>query len=65
MKRLSQDMSIRGSSPCRELKEHPEFATPAVVDGILNLMALFENQTPGNGYYGKEKGRIYGNKIID
>ena len=55
---------IFASLAIRALKEHPKFATPAVVDGILRLMALFENQTPGNGYYGKEKGRIYGNKII-
>ncbi|WP_201743717.1 hypothetical protein [Roseiconus nitratireducens] len=55
---------IFASLAIRALKEHPRFATPAVVDGILKLMALFENQTPGNGYYGKKKGRIYGNKII-
>ena len=47
----------------RALKEHPEFATSSIVDGIRKLMALFNNAPPGNGYYGKEKGRIYGNKI--
>ena len=26
-------------------------------------MVLFKNATPGSGYYGKEKGRIRGNKI--
>ena len=55
---------IFASLAIRALKEHPKFATPALVDGIRKLMALFENQTPGNGYYGKEKGRIYGNKVI-
>ena len=30
------------------LKEHPEFATPAVVDGIRKLMVLFENVHIGN-----------------
>lgn len=47
----------------RALKEHPEFATPSVVEGIRKLMALFNGATPGNGYYGKEKGRIHGHKI--
>lgn len=54
---------IFGSLAIRALREHPEFATPAVVDGILKLMALFRNETPGSGYYGKAKGRIHGNKI--
>jgi hypothetical protein len=54
---------IFASLAIRALKEHPEFATPAVVDGILKLMALFTNAHPGSGYYGKEKGRIYGNKV--
>ena len=26
-------------------------------------MVLFSNETPGSGYYGKEKGRIHGDKI--
>jgi hypothetical protein len=34
-----------------------------VVDGILKLMALFNEAHPGSGYYGKEKGRIRGNKV--
>lgn len=54
---------IFASLAIRALKEHPELATPAVVDGILKLMALFVDAHPGSGYYGKEKGRILGNKI--
>lgn len=54
---------IFASLAIRALKEHPELATPAVVDGILRLMALFGKETPGSGYYGKEKGRIHGDKI--
>ena len=54
---------IFASIAIRALKEHPEFATPSIVDGIRKLMALFNNAHPGSGYYGKEKGRIYGNKI--
>jgi len=55
---------IFASLAIRALKEHPEYATPAVVDGIRKLMALFVNETPGSGYYGKQKGRIHGHKII-
>ena len=54
---------IFASLAIRALQDHPEYATPAVVDGILKLMKLFQNQTPGSGYYGKAKGRMYGNKI--
>lgn len=54
---------IFASLSIRALKEHPDLATPAVVDGIIKLMKLFIDATPGNGYYGKEKGRIHGNKI--
>jgi len=54
---------IFASIAIRALKEHPEFATPSITDGIRKLMALFDNAHPGNGYYGKEKGRIHGDKI--
>ena len=54
---------IFASLAIRALKEYPEFATPAVVDGICKLMKMFEKQTPGSGYYGKQKGRIHGHKI--
>ncbi|APZ93375.1 hypothetical protein [Fuerstiella marisgermanici] len=47
----------------RALKQHPELATPAIVDGIRRLMAMFANETPGSGYYGAKRGRIHGNKI--
>lgn len=55
---------IFASLAIRALKEHPELATPAVVDGILKLLALFVDAHPGSGYYGKEKGRIRGDKVI-
>ncbi len=54
---------IFGSLAIRALREHPEFSTPAVTEGIRKLMAMFENEHPGSGYYGKDKGRMYGNKI--
>lgn len=55
---------IFASLAIRALKDHPEYATPAVVDGIRKLLALFENEHPGSGYYGKAKGRIQGHKIL-
>lgn len=44
------------------LKAPPEFATPAIVNGIRKLIRLFDKAHPGSGYYGKAKGRIHGNK---
>lgn len=54
---------IFASIAIRALKEHPELATPSIVGGIRKLMALFDGAHPGSGNYGKEKGRITGNKI--
>ncbi len=48
----------------RALKDHPDLATPSIVDGIRKLIARFDNASPGSGYYGKEKGRINGRKIV-
>ncbi|TWT91714.1 hypothetical protein Pla100_51560 [Neorhodopirellula pilleata] len=55
---------IFASLAIRALKDHPEYATPAVVDGIRKLLALFDNEHPGSGYYGKAKGRVQGHKIL-
>jgi hypothetical protein len=55
---------IFASLSIKALKEHPDLATPAVIDGIRKLIALFDNEHPGSGYYGSEKGRISGSKII-
>lgn len=55
---------IFASIAIRALKEHPDFATPSITDGIRKLIALFDRSHPGSGYYGKEKGRIYGNKVV-
>ena len=54
---------IFASIAIRALKDHPEFSTPSVVEGIRKLIAGFNNSHPGSGFYGKEKGRILGNKI--
>lgn len=55
---------IFASIAIHALKEHPEFATPAIIEGICKLIHLFDSSHPGSGYYGKEKGRIHGNKVI-
>ncbi|MDE0685853.1 MAG: hypothetical protein OXI63_23225 [Candidatus Poribacteria bacterium] len=47
----------------RALKHHPEFATPAITDGIRKLIAGFNGVTPGVAYYGKERGRIDGRNV--
>ncbi|MEQ8786948.1 MAG: hypothetical protein RIC55_11640 [Pirellulaceae bacterium] len=54
---------IFASIAIRGLKDHPDLATPSVVDGLRKLIAGFDNASPGSGYYGKEKGRINGREI--
>ncbi len=47
----------------RALKDHPEYATPSIIEGISRLIRGFDDESPGNGYYGKTIGRIDGNKV--
>lgn len=47
----------------RALKDHPDLATPAVLGGVCELIAGFNEAKPGSGYYGKERGRIDGRKV--
>lgn len=54
---------IFASIAIRALKRHPEFATPSITDGIRQLITNFDGNTPGSGYYGKQKGRIDGRKV--
>ena len=45
---------IFASLAIRALKEHPEFATPSVTDGIRKLIGAVRHNPPaGSGYYGK------------
>jgi len=53
---------IFASIAIRALKGHADFATPAMIDGIVKLIRAFDSQHAGRGYYGKEKGWIIGNK---
>ncbi|MFZ9823145.1 MAG: hypothetical protein ACO3GX_10510 [Gemmataceae bacterium] len=54
---------IFASIAIRALKDHPDFATPQVISGIRKLIEGFDAAHPGKGYYGKEKGWVYGNKV--
>ena len=48
----------------RALKLYPEFATPAITDGIRKLITGFNGVTPGVAYYGKERGSVDGREIV-
>jgi hypothetical protein len=47
----------------RALQDHPEYATPSIVNGIRKLIEGFNGAVPGRGYYGKQRGWIVGNKV--
>ncbi len=54
---------IFASIAIRALKDHPDLATPAMIDGMRKLISGFDNSSPGSGYYGKELGRINGRNM--
>lgn len=54
---------IFASIAIRALHDHADFATPQAVAGICKLTEGFNTAHPGRGYYGKEKGWMYGNKV--
>lgn len=47
----------------RALRDHPQYATPAVVEGIRKLIKGFDGATAGRGYYGKEQGWKQGEQV--
>jgi len=49
---------IFAASAIRALKSYPEFSTPSIIDGIRKYILRFKNEHPGNGHYGKERGRV-------
>lgn len=53
---------IFASIAIRALKSHEQHATPQLVTGILKLIKSFDDQHPGRGYFGKERGWLIGNK---
>lgn len=47
----------------RALRDHPQYATPAVVGGIRKLIEGFDRAGPGRGYYGASRGWIQGGAV--
>ena len=54
---------IFASIAIRALHDHPEYATPTIVNGIRELTRSFNGVTAGRGYYGKEKGWLQGEQV--
>ncbi len=54
---------IFASIAIRALQDHPEFATPAITDGIRRLISGFDNAHAGRGYYGQPQGWQTGNQV--
>lgn len=61
--RESRHNVIFAAIAIRALKDHADFATPSVTDGIRKLIAGFDDSKPGSGYYGKQRGRIDGREV--
>jgi len=47
----------------RALHEHSRYATDTIIAGIGKLIARFDGEGPGRGYYGKKRGWILGNDV--
>ena len=47
----------------RALRDHPMYATPALVAGMRKLIEGFHTAHPGRGYYGRERGWLYGQNV--
>lgn len=54
---------IFASIGLRALKDHPDLASPRVIDGIRRLTMGFDNAHAGRGYYGKDQGWKNGNQV--
>lgn len=54
---------IFASIAIRALHDHPECASVPVVEGIRKLIAGFDNQHPGRGYFGEKAGWKSGNQV--
>ncbi len=54
---------IFASIAIRALRDHPNFATPQVINGVCKLTEGFNTAHAGRGYYGKEKGWLNGNQV--
>ncbi|MFV0445593.1 MAG: hypothetical protein ACK5Q5_18585 [Planctomycetaceae bacterium] len=47
----------------RALQDHPAFATPIVIDGLIRMTQGFNTTHAGRGYYGKPSGWKNGNEV--
>jgi hypothetical protein len=54
---------IFSSIAIRALHDHPQYATAGMVGGIEKLIAGFDGQGPGPGYFGQDKGWIPGDEV--
>jgi hypothetical protein len=54
---------IFASIAIRALHDHPRYATPAIIGGIVKLISAFNGAVPGRGYYGQQRGWITGDKV--
>lgn len=54
---------IFASIAIRALLDHPEYATPQIVEGICRLIRQFDKAHAGRGYYGKQQGWKTGNQV--
>jgi hypothetical protein len=54
---------IFSSIAIRALNDHSKYATDEIIGGIEKLIAQFDNQGTGRGYYGKEKGWLGGFEV--
>jgi hypothetical protein len=59
MLRQSGHCTIFASLALKGLRQMPHMITPTIVEGICKLIEKF-NDSPGRGYYGKEKGWMSG-----
>jgi len=54
---------IFASIAIRALRGHQDFATPKLVAGIEKLIVSFNDQHPGRGYFGKQRGWLNGDNV--
>lgn len=54
---------IFASIAIRGLRDHSDYATASIVDGVVKLIAAFNNAGPGRGYYGKKRGWLAGDQV--
>lgn len=54
---------IFASISVRALRDHNDYATPQIIEGVRRLTAGFNQAHAGRGYYGKDKGWLTGKQV--